>query len=227
MTASETFSLSPKLRVKDLRLIFPDLETPVLKGLSFEADPGTLTVITGANASGKSCVIHSLCGIIPQSIPADLSGEISFGDIDLKKVPLCETYQHMSVALCDASMQLFFPSCELELAFALENRGMQPSIIRSRIDASLKRFGLDPLIFECPQKLSGGEQRLLIFAICESLQNPILLLDEPETGLSHGSMSILTDWLRELRQRGVISFIATHNEEIIALADKEIRLSSV
>jgi len=121
-------------------------------------------------------------------------------------------------------MQLLFPSCELELAFALENQGLEPSLIRQRIQSSLARFGLSELSGSTPQKLSGGEQRLLSFAICDSMQSPIMLLDEPETGLSSGSFKLLQDWLQEQKEKGVIIILATHNEDLVSIADQKITL---
>jgi len=139
-------------------------------------------------------------------------------------VPLCEIFRYISVSLCDAGMQLLFPSCELELAFALENQGLEPSLIRQRIQSSLARFGLSELSGSTPQKLSGGEQRLLSFAICDSMQSPIMLLDEPETGLSSGSFKLLQDWLQEQKEKGVIIILATHNEDLVSIADQKITL---
>lgn len=147
------------------------------------------------------------------------------GSTDLRALPLCEIYRYMSVALSDARAQMMFPSSELEIAFALENKGLPATEIRQRIDEAMRYFGLTQLMQQDSQKTSGGEQRLLLFAICRVMQNPILLLDEPEASLSESSMQLLKRWLKELKAEGRIIVLATHNEELAGLADQELRLS--
>lgn len=217
--------MCPKLQITGLGLRFPEAQTAIWEELSFTADEGNILAVTGANASGKTCLIHALCGIIPHSISAELAGNISWGSTDLRKPPLCEIYRYMSVALGDAGAQMMFPTCELELAFALENKGLPAAEIRRRIDAAAAYFGFTSILQQDSQGLSGGEQRLLLFAICQAMQNPILLFDEPETGLSLSSMALLKRWLQELKAEGRIVVIATHNQELIDLADLEIKLS--
>ncbi|MCB5261613.1 MAG: energy-coupling factor ABC transporter ATP-binding protein [Candidatus Cloacimonetes bacterium] len=213
-----------KLQVQALSLSFPDAENSIWEELCFTASEGDILAITGANASGKTCLIQALCGIIPQSIPAELSGTIALDSINLRELPLCEIYRYMSVALSDAKSQMMFPTCELEIAFALENMALPADEIRQRIDAAASYFGFTSLLQQDSQKLSGGEQRLLLFAICQALRSPILLFDEPEAGLSQSSMTLLIRWLAELKAEGRIVIIATHNDELIGLADQQIKL---
>jgi energy-coupling factor transporter ATP-binding protein EcfA2 len=216
----------PELRVQNLSLSFADQEQAIWDDLSFVAMPKEITAITGANASGKSSLIHALCGVIPQSIKAGLSGQIMLDSTDLRAIALCEMYRYMSVGLSDAGMQMMFPTVELELAFALENMGLTAAKMRHRISAAADFFGLQKLLLQAPQALSGGEQRLLLFAICDVMQSPILLLDEPETGLSQTSLHLLCQWLQKLKAAGKIVVLATHNEQLIRLSDARIALST-
>jgi energy-coupling factor transporter ATP-binding protein EcfA2 len=217
-------SSCPKLQISALSLRFPETQHAIWENLSFTASAGEILAVTGANASGKTCLIEALCGIIPHSIPAELTGTIALDSINLRELPLCEIYRYMSVALSDARGQMMFPSCELEIAFALENMGLPATEIRQRIDAAAAYFGFSSMLQQDSQKLSGGEQRLLLFAICQAMHSPILLFDEPEAGLSQGSMALLTQWLKELRSAGRIVIIATHNDALTELADQVIRL---
>lgn len=214
----------PKLEVSELSLCYPEQDRALWEKLSFEARPGEITAITGANASGKSSLIYALSGVIPQSIKADLQGAIWLGETNLRELPLCEIYRYMSVGLSDAAMQLLLPTCELELAFALENMGLPPEKIRQRITAAAAEFKLEGLLNQDPQSLSGGEQRLLLFAICLAMQNPILLLDEPESGLSPASLNLLCSWLTRLKANAQIIILATHDEQLIQLSDQQINL---
>jgi energy-coupling factor transporter ATP-binding protein EcfA2 len=214
----------PKLEVRGLKLRFADSGRELFGGLDFTLDSGELLVISGGNASGKSSLIHCLCGIIPKNIAGEADGEIFWGAKSLRDIPLAEVFRFMSVAPADAKEQMLLPTVELEIAFALENMGLDSGEIERRISASASRFGLSDLLQAAPQKLSGGEQRLLLFAICDSMQNPVLLMDEPETGLSDASLDLLCAWLQELREQGRAIILATHHPRLMQLADKQIKL---
>ncbi|MDD4687266.1 MAG: ABC transporter ATP-binding protein [Candidatus Cloacimonetes bacterium] len=217
----------PKLWAKDLSLYFDDAIAPVFTGLDLSVDAGQILAIHGANSSGKSSLINCLCGIIPKSIRGNVNGEVLVGKQALTEIPLCEISRLMSVAVADAQSMLLMPTVELEIAFALENKGLEPQIIRERIAQAASRFGLMNMLPLAPQKLSGGEQRLLLFAMCDALQNPILLLDEPETGLSANALELLVAWLKTLRNEGKAIVLSSHNPQLISLADNQIKLDKV
>jgi len=219
LTVPAIFPSSPKLKVEGLGLRFPDAPAKLFEGLSFELKSGDLLVITGANSSGKSSLIKCLCGIIPKSITACIEGRIMLGFTNLDVIPLCEIYRFISVALADTRDQILMPTLELEIAFALENMGLDMLEIRRKVEQSAARFGLSHLLQEAPQKLSGGEQRKLLFAICDSMQSSILMMDEPETGLSNASMETLCNWLNEKREAGKGIVLATHDARLIKMAD--------
>lgn len=219
MTEPHTLPLNPKLQVSHLSLSFADAQCRLFEDLSFSLKPGQILVISGKNSSGKSTLINCLCGIIPKNIPALLEGSILWDDLPIESIPLCEIFRFMSVALAEPRDQLMLPTVELELAFALENMGLPPEESAARIARSADFFGLQKLLQADPLKLSGGEQRLLLLAICDSMQNPVILLDEPETGLSEAALNKLERWLKQMRDRGKSIVIASHLRRIMDLAD--------
>lgn len=224
MTEPDILASNPKLTASSVGLLYPDAPHKLFEGLSFELRAGELLAITGGNSCGKSSLINCLCGIIPKSITATLEGRITLNGISLEEIPLCEVYRHISVVLANAGDQLLMPTVELELAFALENMGLASAEIRLRVERAAARFGLESLLQASPRKLSGGEQRKLLFAICECMETPILMLDEPETGLSGKALDLLCDWLNELREDGRGIIIASHNPRLISMADTTIAL---
>jgi len=180
--------------------------------------------ISGPNASGKSSFIHALCGIIPCYTPASKQGNITFCGKPLQELPLCEIYHYMAVVLADASAQLMFPSCESEVAFALENMGMEPDEIRRRLDEAMALFKISHLKRQAPHLMSGGEQRLLLFAVAEAMQSPIVVLDEPERGLSLSSIRLLEAWLELISVRNGILIMSTHKRELMAMCEQRLEL---
>lgn len=139
-------------------------------------------------------------------------------------MPLSEIYRIMAVSLSDTKSQFMFPTVEYELAFALENMAIPAPIIRQRIDAATARFGIAALINKAPLQLSGGEQKLVVLAMCDAMDSPILLLDEPERGLSPSSLQLLQNWLLELKEQGRMVIMATHNSTLLAGCDRRMRI---
>jgi energy-coupling factor transport system ATP-binding protein len=221
-----TSSSCPKLCVRSLELRYPEADKALISRLSFELAEGESLGISGANASGKSSLIHALGGIIPHYITAERKGEILFQDQALHSLPLCEIFRYMAVVLADAKAQLMFPTLESELAFALENMAVPSPLIRQRITAALDFFGLAYPLHKAPHLLSGGEQRLLLLASAQAMDSPIVLLDEPERGLSKSSLKLLLSWLKSLCQKGRIVILASHNPEVLSACDQRILLGS-
>lgn len=209
----------PDLILKDFSLGFPGAEKPLWQHLDMQIAAGTIVGIRGPNASGKSSLLNAICKVIPEYIKAEISGSIFLGEMDLATLPLKEIYRYMAVLLSDFSAQLLFPTSELEIAFALENMGLSPLEIRHRIVSSLACFNGQHLYSRNPTTLSKGEQKLLILACINALDSPVLLLDEPESGLSDKALQNLLAWLQKQREAQKIVLLASHNPEVLKLCD--------
>lgn len=189
-------------------------------------EAGECLAIRGANACGKSSLLNALCGIIPHYVKAAISGDIILDGSSIMDLPLCEMYRNMAVVLAEPKNQLLLPTVEAELAFALENMAVPAQIIRQRITDAANYFGLSQFMHKSPAQLSGGEQRLLLFAICEAMPSPLVLLDEPERGLSGYSLCLLGSWLEALKQKGRSIIMATHSAELIAQSNQVISIGA-
>ncbi len=196
----------------------------VLDKFRLSVAPGTLCVITGANGSGKSTLLSAISGVVPEHIHANVQGKISLDATDLTTIPLREKYRYLWHAFANPDTQLFFPTCEAELAFALENMGIPQTQIRQRVNSAAAFFGLEHELQNSPLSLSGGQKKLLLCAIAMAISPRLYLLDEPAAGLSASSVELLCKWLSSLKQQGSIVLAAEHNPTIIALADSVIDL---
>jgi len=210
------------LKIVNLSLSFG--VEPLLTQLNLSVSPGQLCLLKGANGSGKSSLLNAISGVIPQHTGAEISGQISFSGIDLTAIPLREIFHHLWYAQSDEDTQFFFPTCEAEMAFALENKGLPAYEISSRITASAGYFGLEPCLQQNPHNLSGGQKKLLLCAIGAALDPPLYLLDEPLAGLSHASAQLVINWLTELKKRGRTIVVTEHGDTLPELADVTVDL---
>jgi len=223
------------LRILDLSLTYPTPENgapnTVFNDWSSEIKSSEIIALTGANGSGKTTLLNYIAGVIPEHIEATCAGKVMFqlssseDPIDLSVLKLRERFAYLSMVMSDPTYQLFFPDGESEIAFALENSGLSPAEIESRISAVTESFGLWEMLKQHPATLSYGQQKLLLFAACDAMQRPLVLLDEPFSGLSERSSDIVSRWFCRMRQRNDICIFTEHNESSIALADRQICLS--
>ncbi len=212
------------LKINNLNLSFGT--EPLFKQLNLSIFPGQLFLLKGANGSGKTTLLNAISGVIPEHLEAIISGDICLSNQDLSLIPLREKFHTLWYAQSDCDKQFFFPTCEAELAFALENKGITAPEIINRITQSAKRFGLESCLQQSPFTLSGGQKKLLLCAIGAALDSPLLLLDEPLAGLSESSVQIVLNWLKEQKEQGKILIVAEHNPVVKALADMELHLGS-
>ncbi|PKN73454.1 MAG: hypothetical protein CVU50_01690 [Candidatus Cloacimonetes bacterium HGW-Cloacimonetes-3] len=210
------------LQISKLSVSYGDKS--VLSGFKLTLGEGTICVLSGANGSGKSTLLSAVSGIIPEHISAEVTGDIRFNDIDLRSIPLKEKFHYLWHAGSDTDTQFFFPTCEAELAFALENKAIPAAEISTRISEAAAYFGLSHAMQSSPLTLSGGQKRLLLCAVGKALAPGLYLLDEPASGLSGASLELLCRWLNQLKAGGSIVMIAEHHPAVISMADVVIQM---
>ncbi|HNQ42942.1 MAG TPA: ABC transporter ATP-binding protein [Candidatus Cloacimonadota bacterium] len=185
---------------------------------------GEICAITGPNSCGKTSLLYAISGIIPQYIHAQLQGNITLTGLDLMVVPLNERFHYLGLLMANPKAQLLFPDGTSEIAFALENLGLPPDDIRSRIANAAGYFGIENLLDRSPLTLSGGEQKLLLLAALDALSPPLMLLDEPEAALSGRALHRMLEWLVKLKQNGHIVLVATHSDTLLQSCDQVLYL---
>ena len=212
------------LKIIDLSVRFvnpeeDDSSAQIFRNLSYDFDPGNIYAVQGSNGSGKTTLLNTLANIIPEHIKAEKSGHVYWNGLVLNDTPLREMYHHLSYQMADPEHQIFFPTIESEIIYAPENLGLSREEIGTRLEASLERFKLSNIRAKDAAKLSVGQKKIVLFAVVNALDSPIVLLDEPSTGLSGTSLALLIDWVIEMKASGKLIIIADHNPEILDLAD--------
>lgn len=173
----------------------------ILNDLSLSANNGDIIGIVGENGSGKSTFCSSLCGLLPA-----VSGEVIFHG---KKLTRRARTKQFGMVMQDVNHQLFSDSVKNECLSA------NPSATDNEIRELLSSFDLLDCIDRHPLTLSGGQRQRL--AICQAIlgKKKLLIFDEPTSGLDFRHMCQVTEWMKQLAQRGYILFVVTHDYEFL------------
>ncbi|MDH5589559.1 MAG: ABC transporter ATP-binding protein/permease [Gemmatimonadota bacterium] len=193
-----------------------DADKPVLKGISFEAKPGTVVALVGSSGSGKS----TLAGLAATFLEPD-QGQVMVDGVDLREVVLSSYRDQLGLVLQDDF--LFDGTIRDNLLFARPDATaaeIQTAAEQAFVTEFTDRFpeGLETIIGERGVKLSGGQRQRVTIARA-ILANPrILVLDEATSSLDTESEALIQKSLQELLQ-GRTTFVIAHRLSTIQRAD--------
>jgi ABC-type multidrug transport system fused ATPase/permease subunit len=207
----------------DGRINFDDVEfsytpeKPVLHGISFTADPGTVTALVGSSGSGKSTIISLLC-----AFHAPTQGRVCVDDLDLASVNLDTFRSQLGVVLQESF--LFDGSIRENVLFSRPDATEEQFLAAcrtARVDEFAERFpdSYDTLVGERGVKLSGGQRQRLSIARALLAEPRILILDEATSSLDSESEAMIQSGLARLMQ-GRTTFVIAHRLSTIRRADQ-------
>jgi len=204
------------VRFNEVRFAY-EPDKPVLHGISFHAEPGTVTALVGSSGSGKSTIISLIC-----AFHAPDSGTILVDGVDLSTVRLDNYRSQLGVVLQESF--LFDGSIRENVMFsrpdATEEQFLNACAI-ARVDEFAERFpdGYETIVGERGVKLSGGQRQRLSIARAILAEPRILILDEATSSLDSESEAMIQHGLSFLMQ-GRTTFVIAHRLSTIRRADQ-------
>ena len=202
------------IRARDVAYAYPQ-HGYGLQPFTLDVRPGDAVHIAGPSGSGKSTLARCLSGLIPHLYRGHLQGELWVDGLRTRSTPLWELTERVGLVFQNPSAQMLTVTAEEEIIFGLENLGLSRSSIKSRLDAALARFDLEPFRDRSPHTLSGGEQQKLALAAIMARQPPILILDEPLSMLDSTAATDLIAHLDCLARAGTAVIICEHRAQYL------------
>ena len=190
----------------------------VLDNVSLEFEHGEMTAVLGHNGCGKSTFAKHLNAIL---LPE--GGKVYIDGIDTKDEDrLYDIRQRVGMVFQNPDNQIVSSIVEEDVAFALENLGVEPSEIRKRVDEALKAVGMYKYRMHSPHQLSGGQKQRVAIAGIIAMRPECIVLDEPTAMLDPNGRKEVMRTITELNQKyGITIILITHYmEEAEYLCDK-------
>ncbi len=186
--------------VKNLFFSYFNSKRKVLNNINLTINDGEFVVILGPSGSGKTTLAYCLSGIIPHLIDGEMSGRVVIDDMDTKKCDFKDIVKRVGVVLQNPEAQIFGMTVREDIAFGLENIGLDSSDIDDKINLMLNIFGLKRYENFNPRLLSGGQKQRLVLASVLAMNPHIIILDEPFSNLDLNGKNRVLEILLNLRR---------------------------
>jgi len=209
------------VELRDVSYRYQGAARPALCAVSLTVRPGEMLALIGPSGAGKSTLARLLVRFAdPQA------GAVRVDGHDLRDVTLASVREHVGLLLQDT----YLPEMSVREAIAQGRAGASAA----EVEAAARAAGIPDVIAALPDgydssvgtsgsRLSGGQRRRLAIARAFVRDTPVLILDEPTTGLDRAARDRLLEPLRALT-RGRTAIVITHDPAVIAWADRAIEL---
>lgn len=200
----------------------------VLKNFNLTIEKGSFVAILGHNGSGKSTTAKLINGInIAQS------GEVI---VDGQKVEDNDTIfdirRKVGMVFQNPDNQIVSSIVEEDVAFGVENLGVEPKEIRKRVDNALKTVGMYEHRLKAPNKLSGGQKQRVAVAGIIAMKPMCIVLDEPTAMLDPSGRREVMNTIKKLnKEEGITIVLITHymdeavqTDRVVVMDDGQIKL---
>jgi energy-coupling factor transport system ATP-binding protein len=196
-----------------------DQDAPVLRDVNLVIDRGTFVTVIGHNGSGKSTLAKLMNGLL---LPTE--GAVIVSGFDTKNgETLWEVRRHVGMVFQNPDNQIVGTTVEDDVAFGLENLGVEPAEMRRRIDEALQSVGMEKHVTDQPHRLSGGQKQRVAIAGIIAMRPSVLILDEATAMLDPQGRKEVMALIRRLnREEGITIVNITHFPEEAIHSDRVI-----
>ena len=207
----------------DVSITYATAADPAVSDVSVEIDAGSLVGITGPSESGKTTFCRALGGFVPNFFDVSLDGSVRVAGIDVGRATIADLGETVGYVFENPNDQLTGAATSVrdEIAFGLEQRGVDGDALRPRIASALSTVGVEHLVDRDLDALSGGQLQRVALASVLALDPEILVLDEPTSRLDPAGTDAVFETAATLRDEGyTVVAVSQHLRKLASVADR-------
>jgi energy-coupling factor transport system ATP-binding protein len=185
-----------------------DANIPILKGVSFAIEDGQFVAFVGTNGAGKSTTMRLMNGLLKPE-----SGEVLVDGVPTTQLKTSELARRVGFLFQNPDSQICCGTVREELLFGFKALKLDPAEAATRVDEVIDEFGFNP--DDDPFLLNRGTRQLLALASIVVLGTPVVILDEPTTGLDYRECVKVMDIIERLHAAGTTVVMVCHDMEVV------------
>ena len=197
------------LQAEDLTFSYMDSDEGI-KNVNFEIKKGEVVLLTGNSGCGKSTLLKCLNGLIPAITEGHLSGKLAINGKDYSNLKMHELNSDIGSVFQNPRSQFFTDNTTSELVFPMENYGWSKSQMEKKLAQLTEEFGLENLLDKNIFILSSGERQMIALASALTMNQNVVLFDEPSANLDYGNAMKLGRIIERLKADGMTVIVAEH-----------------
>ncbi len=207
--------------VSNISFQYEEKTNKALDNVSFQVQEGEWLAIVGHNGSGKSTLAKLLIGLYFAN-----EGTIMVNDLVMNEDTLWDIRRQIGMVFQNPDNQFVGTTVQDDVAFGLENAGIEREDMIHRVHDALKKVRMDEFLDQEPHHLSGGQKQRVAIAGVLALSPSIIILDEATSMLDPLGRAEVLGIIRELKEDKQLTVISiTHDLEEAARADRMIVLN--
>ncbi|MBE6472214.1 MAG: ATP-binding cassette domain-containing protein [Coriobacteriaceae bacterium] len=186
-----------------------DANIPILKGVSFTVEDGEFVAFVGTNGAGKSTTMRLVNGLLKPE-----EGEVLIDGVPTTELKTSELARRVGFLFQNPDNQICCNTVRDELLFSFKAIGALDADAERRVDEVIAEFNFNP--DDDPFLLNRGTRQLLALASTIVVEPPVIVLDEPTTGLDFRECVKVMNIIRRLHQSGTTVIMVCHDMEVVA-----------
>ena len=210
------------VKIQDLVYCYPGGEKPALVRINLEIPEGQFVLLVGGSGCGKSTLVRAIAGLVPEFYGGNYGGKVCIHGHDIRQTDRQSLVQQVGMVFQDPESQLVMTGVEQEVAFGLENLGLENSLMKRRVMEVTNALALSGFLHSFIPELSGGQKQKVALASVLAMQPGILILDEPTSQLDPVAGEEILTMIRRLNEENGITVILVEQrlERCFHLADR-------
>ncbi len=212
------------LELRDVTFHYDDADAaavPVLRDVDLLVPDGELHLVCGRTGSGKSTLLGLFNGLVPHFSGGRLEGDVLVDGRSIVGTPPRELAHLVGYVPQDPIAGFVTDVVEDELAYGMEQLGLDPQTMRRRVEETLDLLGIADLRRRALRTLSGGQQQRVAIGAVLTMHPRVLVLDEPTSALDPtAAEDVLATLARLVADVGLGVVVAEHRmERVVPFAD--------
>lgn len=198
-----------QINIEGLSYYYPNKEKPAIDNIDCKISSGEFILLLGESGSGKSTLGKLIANLAPEFYGGKIKGKV-------------EVDGSVGIVFQDPEKQMVMDTVKREIAFGLENLGIESKEIKRRIMEAISFLNISKLEDKKTYELSGGEQQKVAIASVVAMASDIIVFDEPTSQLDPSAAEEIFQMIKRLNESlgYTIILIEQHIDKCFKMADR-------